>query len=166
MNQDFMNEMLRTGYHLGNYPILHLYRQIYNATLRKGDNIGALNIYLKIYFEIEHVALPPPFPDDRINSLKKVISLIRTVQLVESPLVTEEIKSLLPYIRGFLSKKLCKKTEKCFGRDTEIAKFEREQYQKMFGQSTNAYDDRERYVKDMSKILEWAGLTDIPEMNL
>jgi hypothetical protein len=74
MNQDFMNEMLRTGYHLGNYPITHLYRQVYNATLRKGDSIGALN-YLEIYFEIEHVALPPPF----IKSLKKVISLIRTV---------------------------------------------------------------------------------------
>ncbi|PMD28840.1 SET domain-containing protein [Hyaloscypha variabilis F] len=166
MNQDFIDEMLLSGYHLGNYPIPYLYRQIYTATLRKGDNIEGLKVYLKIYFEIEHVVIPPPFPDDRINSLKKVISLIRTAELVESLLITEEIKSLLPYIRGFLSKKLCRETEKCFGPDTEIAKFEREQHQKMFGQSTNAYDDRERYVNDINKVLGWAGLTNIPEMNL
>ncbi|KAE9370083.1 SET domain-containing protein [Stipitochalara longipes BDJ] len=166
MNQDFIDEMLRSGYHLGNYPIPQLYRQIYTATLRKGDNIGALKVYLKLYYEIEHAAIPPPFPDDRINSLKKLISLIRTVQLVESPLITEDIKSMLPYIRGYLSNKLCRETERCFGFDTEIARFEKEQYQKVFGGSTNRYDDRERYVHSVKAVLQWAGVLDFLEGNL
>jgi len=165
-HQDFIDEVLRSGYHLGNYPIPQLYRQIYTATLKSGNNIDALKVYLKLYYEIEHVAIPPSFPDDRINSLKKVISLIRTVQLVESPLMNEDVKELLPYIRGYLSKRLCIETEKCFGFDTEIAKFEREQYQKIFSQSTDGYGDRERYVKNVKELLNWAGVAEFLEGNL
>jgi hypothetical protein len=153
------------GYDIGTWPIRHLYHQIVCIVIRKGNIIGALKAWLKLYYVIEVASSPPQLPVGRLNSLKKLISLIRTVRRMESPLITEDVKSALPYIQGYLSRKLCEDTEKCFG-DVEVAKFEKEQFQMAFGHCAESFDDRARYVQGAKVLLGWARIFDIPESNL
>jgi hypothetical protein len=153
------------GYDIGTWPIRQLYRQIFCIVIRKGNITGALKAWLKLYYVIEVASSPPQLPSERLNSLKKLISLIRTVRRMESPLITEDVKSALPYIQGYLSRKLCEGTEKCFG-DVEVAKFEKEQFQMAFGHCAESFDDRARYVQGAKVLLGWARIFDIPESNL
>jgi hypothetical protein len=157
--------MVGAGYDFGTWPLRQLYRQIFCTVLRRGNFMGALKVWLKLYYVVDVASSPPQLPDDRLNSLKKLISLIRAVQLMESPLITEDVKCALSYARGYLSRKLCEETEKCFG-DIEVAKFEKEQFQMVFGHGAERFDNRARYVQGMKVLLEWARIPDVPESSL
>jgi hypothetical protein len=161
----FIIDMVGAGYDFGTWPLRQLYRQIFCTVLSRGNFMGALKVWLKLYYVVDVASSPPQLPDDRLNSLKKLISLIRAVQLMESPLITEDVKWALSYARGYLSRKLCEETEKCFG-DIEVAKFEKEQFQMVFGHGAERFDDRARYVQGMKVLLEWARIPDVSESSL
>jgi hypothetical protein len=161
----FIVEMLDAGYNIGTWPLRHLYREMFYTVIRRGNFTDALKVLLKLYYVVEVASSPPQLPDDRLNSRKKLISLIRTVLLMESSLITEDVKCALSYIRGYLSRKICEDTEKCFG-DIEIAKFEKEQFQMEFGHGAERFDDRARYVQGMKVLLDWARIPDVPESSL
>jgi hypothetical protein len=158
--------MLAAGYSIGTWPIRQLYRQVFRKVNKSGNNIDAVKIWLKLYYEIEPVSIPRVFPDDRVLALKKLVSLIRTLQSIESPVIPEDVKDVLQYVRGYLSQRLCRDTEKCFGSDTEIAKFEKEQFQKVFDHCEESFDDRGRYVQDVKVLLGWAGVFEVSDEDL
>jgi hypothetical protein len=73
---------------------------------------------------------------------------------------------VLQYVRGYLSQRLCWDTEKCFGSDTEIAKFEKEQFQKGFDHCEKSFEGRVRYVQDVKVLLGWAGVFQVSDEDL
>jgi hypothetical protein len=121
---------------------------------------------LKYYYQIQPVSFPRFFPDERVLNLKKLLSLIRTLGSSESPLVTEDVKKVVPYVLAYLTRRLCRQTKKCFGADTEIAEFEEEQLQKYFGNCKDGLNNRTRYKQEVKVLLDWAGVLNVSESDL
>jgi hypothetical protein len=121
---------------------------------------------LKYYYQIQPVSFPRFFPDERVLNLKKLLSLIRTLGSSESPLVTEDVKKVVPFVLVYLSRRLCRQTKKCFGADTEIAEFEEEQLQKYFGHCKDGLNNRTRYKQEVKVLLDWAGVLNVSESDL
>jgi hypothetical protein len=169
--EDFLN----AGFNIGTWPIRSLYRQLFRSHLKRGNNLEALKVWLKLYYEVDPVSVPRPIPDDRVNSLKKLVSLIRTLQLEESTLVPVEVRTVLPLIHRNLSAKVWRDTEACFGPDSRIAVFEKMQHQKQFGNPNSGISgntvtgnglDKVTLVEGMNRLLAWAGLPVASEQKL
>lgn len=121
---------------------------------------------MKYYYQIQPVSFPRFFPDERLLNLKKLLSLIRALESSQSPLVTEDVKKIIPYVLGYLGGRLCRQTKKCFGADTEIAEFEEEQLQRYFGRCTDGLNNRTRYKQEVKVLLDWAGVSNVAEGDL
>lgn len=113
---------------------------------------------LKVYYEVDLIAAPRQLPNYRVNSLKKLVGLVHIAQLEESSHIPGDVRMALPYIHGYLREKVCKDTEKCFGPGSEIAVFEKKEYQKEFGRSRDGLDGKARFVEGMNLLFAWAGV--------
>lgn len=164
--QDCIDHILEAGYSIGTWPVPHLYRQVFRVQLNSGKRVEAAKTWLKYYYQIQPVSFPRFFPDERVLNLKKLLSLIRALGSSESPLVTEDVKKVVPFVLAYLSRRLCRQTKKCFGADTEIAEFEEEQLQKYFGQCTDGLNNRTRYKQEVKLLLDWAGGSNVSESDL
>jgi hypothetical protein len=143
--------------------------------MRQGCWKGAWKIWLKIHYIIEPAQLPPFEPDQRVKSLRILIALLDNEDILfDSEPV--EIRDSIPRLRYHLRGKLLRDTQKCFGADLAVAKFEHKRYEQDFGvleekarTDLMTFGDVEyipvaesgeqgrRFVRDVNALLRWAG---------
>ncbi|KUJ21562.1 SET domain-containing protein [Mollisia scopiformis] len=165
----------------GIYPMRDIHQQAYLAYFSKGKTSECLKLALKIYYQVEPVIKPPIYEDYRLCTLYTIISLLNppppgTTNLDELPLV---VLMLIPNIFLYLRDKLARDTEKCYGADSIVAKFERNFFVQAsdplkedmsgslkYSPLDKSVEGRKELVKSMNELLEWAGMDSLNEKDL
>ena len=159
------------GVTLDQYPMHEIHLGIYRAQMEDDDLPEALKTMLKIVYLIDPNHYPPFPMEDRISGLSTLIGLInlcmediKTLQDMEIPndRWKYEVKGLLPLVYKQLRGELVADTIKCFGEDTEIARYQKRSYDLAFG-----CDAEVEYKKEMddnlNRLLDWAGINIVLE---
>jgi hypothetical protein len=163
-----------TGLGLGVWPTEKLYSILYATHVAQLKSPEMLKTYLKTYYDIQPAQNPSVMPYQRIGSLRILITLVNMDLPASFP---KNINKLMASMYYHLRGKLVRDTAKCWGEDSEVARFEKVIYGEEFGEiealaKTGKTNGREcefipieshinvkrQFVRDMNKLLEWAGL--------
>lgn len=175
-------EAMKQGeYGYGIYPMRDLHQQTYLTHFRRGETAECLKVALKIYYVIEPTIVPPIYEDYRLCTLYTVVSLLNpstagTTDLEELPFTLKEI---IPIIFIHLRSKIAMDTERCYGADSIVARFERQFFidtLKRLQEGANVnfkyvaadtdMEERARFVKNINDLLQWAGINARTERDL
>lgn len=175
-------EAMKQGkYGYGIYPMRDLHQQAYLTHLRRGETAECLKVALKIYYVIEPMIVPPIYEDYRLCTLYTIVSLLNapppgTTSIEELPPALQEI---IPVVFIHLRAKIATDTERCYGADSIVAKFERQFFVdtlKISQEGANGNfkyvaadsdeEERAKFVTSMNELLKWAGLDALTERDL
>jgi hypothetical protein len=178
----------------GVFPIGDLHMQVYMGHYYRHDTPNMLKVWLRFFYLVEPNSQPRCPPVHRINFLRRLIVLLNVHPphpFLPYPADNHKIMTNIWYHLGY---KLLRDVEKCFGEDSEIAKFQRWVKLECFGTYEKFYVDnpelreqsmeasgcdfisiseteegqraKEKFVKDMNELLAWAGILPLTEEEL
>ncbi|KAF4627427.1 hypothetical protein G7Y89_g10731 [Cudoniella acicularis] len=153
---------------------------ILQAHVRNLDFEGALKKSLELYFVIEPHLDPHPFPQDGMDTLSVLVSLIDSANdLKGAPIdvdgFPEPVQKMLNNIRSHLRTALAAKTVFCFGERSAIAEYEMDvlmdsidELEVTIEARGTVYRHRKNpaWVAKVNELLEWAGLPPMTEKEL
>lgn len=160
--QAAIKALAATDLGLGVWPTEKLYSILYTTNMSLLSYPRMLKTHLKIYYDVQPAQNLPPMPYQRLGSLRVLITLVSTETAHHFPKNVQRLvpSSLYLHLRG----KLVRDTVKCWGEDSEVARFEQGVYGEEFGgvegkaevkMNRNA---KRQFGRDVNRLLEWAGL--------
>ena len=171
-----IQDILQAGYGYGTVPLWDLYFQTIRVNLQRGKTSDCLKAALKMYYLVEPAQIPQTVLSDRISTLYVIVSLMNVPQRNSTKLeeFPDQVKYIIPHVFFHLRARLVAATEKCFGADSAVAKFEKKTLRDMletleevaqkqghkfeYEPLKNNNRETRAFVEKMNELLEWSGI--------
>jgi hypothetical protein len=179
-----IREILQAGYGYGTFPLWDLYYRTIRVHLQKGRTPDCLKAALKVHYLVEPAQIPETTTADRIGTLYVIVSLMNVPRTGSTTLkeFPDQAKTIIPFVFLHLRARLAALTEKCFGADSVVAKFEKDYFRSLvktvedvaqkqglkFEYEPLKNNERETgiFVENMNELLVWAGIPAFTEVQL
>jgi len=190
-----LNDILESGASWGVFPMADLHLLVYSGYCRGLDRPNMLKTWLRFVYLVEPASRPRHPKDQCITHLKLLINPLNTSSAHDEYLpYPASVAKLTTNLWYHLRYKVLRDVQKCFGEDSEIARFQYRENEDVFGRNESLSRDsiaiqkrfrdklgcdfipisptaegrkaKEKFLRDMNELLAWAEVPPMTEREL
>lgn len=166
---EMMDEAPRVEAGFGAWPANELHKFSMISESATGNPLGALRSCLALYYLVEPAQIPPIIVSQKLNTLFNLLQLVTMVgEMKDSEFEGKsKPKAITAVLQLQLREQFVGDTEKCFGVDSKVARYEREVFDDLVAEHEKrshakyvmmdgSLVEQEKFKESINELLTWA----------